>query len=215
MFLGLLVLFYFFDQGQAFGLDWHAAGLSRSEETAGSEPWRAITALFLHTGPVHLLSNVLFGALFGFLVATTHGGGLGWLAILAGGALGNLLNALFQDAGHLSVGASTAVFAAVGVLAGSEWRRRNLLRQRRLRRAAPVVMALLLLAFHGVPDDVTVDVLAHVLGVLCGLPIGALLPTLLARGALSRRRQILFGALALALIGAAWAAALLAEQPPG
>ena len=202
-----LVLFYFFQFGDAFGFDWLRAGRSVSQATAGPEPWRAVTALFLHTGPTHLLANLIFGALFGFLVALTHGGAKGWFWVLVGGALGNLANAFFHGPDHFSVGASTAVFAAVGILGGSEWRRRHFLKQRRLRRAAPIVMALLILSLHGVPEDYTVDVFAHVFGVLCGLPIGALIRTSEEPGA--DRPQWVYTALGVAVVAGAWALALV------
>jgi len=205
--LGLLAACYALSGWDAFDLGWGSLGAARAGAILGGEPWRAVTALFLHTGPVHLVSNLIFGALFGFLVAHAYGGGLGWLAILLAGALGNATNAWIQDAGHVSVGASTAVFGAVGCLAGAEWRRRNLMRQRRLRRAAPVVIAVLILALHGVPQDDTVDVLAHVTGLAWGLPLGALLPALAARAGPRAGPQLLYGAVALALVAAAWAAA--------
>ena len=211
VFLALVVLFHFFAVGDAFGLHWYALGAARADALLGAEPWRAVTSLFLHVGPVHLVSNLLFGALFGFLVLYTHGGGLGLLAILVAGTLGNVTNAWIQDPTHLSVGASTAVFGAVGCLAGSEWRRRNLLRQRRLRRAAPVVMALCILGYYGASPDPDVDVLAHVTGLAWGLPIGALLPTLLGHGALRLRNQLFCGAAALGLVLGSWAAAIAAS----
>jgi membrane associated rhomboid family serine protease len=193
----------------AFGIDWRELGASRSAAVLGGEPWRVVTALFLHSGPVHVLSNLVFGALFGYSLSYAHGGGLAWLAILVAGALGNLTNAWIQGPEFASIGASTAIFGAVGLLGGSEWRRRKLLRQRRLRVAAPVVMALLLLAFHGVPQEIrNVDVLAHVTGCLWGLVLGATLPFLVSRGLGSRRGQIGSAILALLVVGLAWTLAL-------
>lgn len=193
-----------------FGLGWRGAGAAHAEAIRSGELWRTITALTLHTGPVHALNNLVFGSLFAFLVAYTHGGGLGALAILGTGALGNLTNAWIQDPSHLSIGASTAVFGAVGLLGGSEWRRRTLLQERRLRVAAPVVGTLVLLAFHGVPaDPAGVDVLAHVLGLAWGLVLGAALPSLLARGWGAASRQRLAAGLTLGLIALAWALAFL------
>jgi len=208
-FLFLVGGMYVVTSANLFGLDWSSAGASHAESVFGGEPWRAVTALFLHTGPVHVLSNMIFGALFGFSVAYTLGGGLGWFAILLAGVLGNLTNALVVDPSHVSVGASTAVFGAVGLLGGTEWRRRHLLRQRRLRRAAPIVMVLLLLAFHGIPEvPGRVDVGAHVMGLVWGIVLGALAPNLLAHGWGERRGQVLAAILALALVALAWTLAL-------
>ncbi len=209
VFAVLLAACHAFAQAELFGLSWLERGAAHAERLLSTEPWRAVTALFLHAGPVHLASNLVFGSLFGFLVASSVGGGLGWAAILLGGALGNVTNALLLPPEHVSVGASTAVFAAVGVLGGSEWRRRNLMRQRQLRRAAPIVMALVLLAFHGIPQvPGRVDVGAHVCGLAWGLVLGAFLPWLLESGARDLRRQVRIGLGALLLIFFSWSLAL-------
>ncbi len=193
----------------ALALGWYEHGAAAAERIRAGELWRAVTALTLHTGPVHLVSNAIFGVLFGFSAAYSFGGGLAWCAILLAGALGNLTNAWVVSPEHVSVGASTAVFAAVGLLGGSEWRRRNLLRQRRLRRAAPIVMVLLLLALHGVqPEPSNVDIGAHLFGLLWGVLLGALLPSLLAHGWGARRGQRLGAMLALLSIVLAWTLAL-------
>ena len=81
--------------------------------------------------------------------------------------------------------------------------------QRRLRVAAPIVMALLLLAFHGVPQEIrNVDVMAHVTGCLWGLALGATLPFLIARGLGSARGQIASAILALLVVALSWSLAL-------
>ncbi len=189
-----------------------AAGRAHAGAILDGAWWRTFTALTLHTGPPHLLSNLFFGGLFAALVLVSVGGGFGVLGILLAGALGNFLNALLQSPEHLSVGASTAVFGAVGMLVGAEWRRRFLLRVRKLRRAAPIVMGMLLLAYHGLgsgqPDDRT-DVLAHVTGLVCGLPLGALWIGLPKRLRYDRGAQLAAGALALALLAGAWVLALI------
>jgi rhomboid protease GluP len=208
--LALMILVFLLQRGDALGLDWIGAGGADSSAMRSGQIWRAVTALTLHSGLVHLLSNLLFGALIGFLVCYTHGGGLGWLAILLAGVLGNLGNALLQGPGHLSVGASTAVFGAVGILCGSEWRRRHLLRQRRLRRAAPIVIAVLLLGLYGTPMELPTrtDMGAHVTGLVAGLALGTTLPGLLARGAQRFSAQVSFGAAALAILLVSWILAI-------
>ena len=55
------------------GLGWYEHGAAHAERLLGGEPWRAVTALTLHTGPVHVLSNAIFGALFGFSIAYSLG----------------------------------------------------------------------------------------------------------------------------------------------
>ncbi len=208
--LGLLVTVYLLDRASLFGVDWRGAGIADAEALRRGELWRAVTALMLHDGPVHLASNLVFLGFFGFLAAYVHGSGLAWLAILCAGALGNLANAWIQPPEHLSLGASTAVFGAIGLLAGSEWRRRFLLRQRRILLLMPIVVALWFLGWFGVPQNLDelvmlrVDVFAHVFGLLCGIPIGALLAFLLERGARRSEVQLALGSAALLLTVLAW-----------
>ncbi len=211
----LLVACFVLQERGALGRDWVAAGMARSALLREGAWWRAVTALTLHADLVHLGSNLLYGALFGTLAAWTLGGGLGWLVVLCSGALGNLGNAWIQGPEHASIGASTAVFGALGALAGAELRRRRLLREPRLRLAAPIVVALLLLSEMGVGDPLDpsasrVDVLAHVAGLAWGLPLGYLSARRDAERLDSRAFQAACGALALALVALAWWLALAA-----
>lgn len=211
-FAGVLVLCGTLQLLDGFGLDWTAAGAAHAGLTRSAEPWRAVTALTLHAELAHLAANLFFGSVFGFLVAYVHGGGLGYLAILLAGTLGNLTNAWIQPAEHGSIGASTALFGAVGILCGSEARRRHLLEEESARRSAPVFGAFVLLAYLGVSGENT-DILAHVWGLAWGLLLGLVLPSLLARGALRRRVQLACAAVALLLVVASWAAALVRATP--
>lgn len=213
----LLLAFFLLQGGAAFGLDWVARGGASAAAIEGGQWWRAVTALFLHADVVHLGSNLLYGSLFGYLVAWALGGGLGWLVVLAAGVLGNLTNAWIQDPGHFSIGASTAVFGAVGAMAGAEWRRRRIFREPRLRRWAPIVIAFLLLSTMGLeaadpaermPGRGRIDVLAHVTGLVWGIPLGYAAASHEQGLLRSARAQLALGALALALPLVAWGFAL-------
>jgi membrane associated rhomboid family serine protease len=194
---------------QSLGLDWWGAGLADASRIRAGAWWRALTALTLHDDFAHLAGNLVFGALFVGALCPVAGTGLALAAVLLSGTLGNLLNAALQPDGHRSLGASTAVFGALGLLAALQWRRRARRRSGALRRWTPVVAALLLLGYLGA-SGVRVDVLAHVTGLLCGLALGvALEPGLdgpLARPGVQR----LLGSAALALVLVAWTAAFLA-----
>jgi len=217
----LLALFFFLQHVTVLGSAWYQAGVADAAAIRHGEIWRGVTALFLHADLVHVLSNLLYGAVLGFLVAYVHGGGLGWLAILLAGWLGNLTTALLQDPDHRAVGASTAVFGAVGVLAGAEWLRRTLIRETRLRIVAPLVIGFLLLGYLGMggaqlipetlevrPADRHTDISAHVTGMFWGLPIGALLTLVPLRYATDRRFQLRMAAVACGLIALAWILAI-------
>lgn len=193
------------------GFDWVGAGRAHAAAIRGGELWRVFTALTLHVDVPHVLSNVIFGLLFAYLLFHAHGGGLGLLAVVLCGALGNLTNAWVHRPEHLSIGASTAVFAAVGLIGSSEARARHLLREPSARRAAPICGALVFLLYLGVGDAQSardVDILAHVFGLAWGLVLGTWLPSVPRKRVDSAQFQLGLALLTLILLALAWALAL-------
>lgn len=170
------------------------------------EWWRSITALCLHVDTPHLAGNIMFGAAFGALLSQLVGNGVGWTALLVGGALGNALDAWVQPAGHISMGASTAVFSSLGLLTSLSLRLHAQLRNGRMRRWAPLVMGVALLGLLGT-GGVRTNVPAHVLGFCTGLGLGALLAPAVRRRAPGPAVQWTCGALGVALLVGAWLAA--------
>ena len=167
----VLLFFFAATRRDAFGVDWIAAGAAQAGLIRDGAWWRTITALCLHLDLDHLLSNLAFGAVAGVLVAQLVGTGLGWLVILLAGAFGNSLNAAFHSAGHTAIGASTAVFAALGILSGHAWSARAVPWRGGIRRWAPIGAGIMLLAFLGFGGERT-DVGAHVLGFGVGAAAG-------------------------------------------
>ena len=92
------------------------AGASDSIRMLEGEWWRPITALTLHADFAHVAGNSLFMIVLGYFVCRFLGGGLGLLLILLTGICGNIGVALLAKSAHLSVGASTATFGALGLL---------------------------------------------------------------------------------------------------
>lgn len=172
VFLGAMLLFFAFTGPRIEGSEWFPRGATRASELLSGEPWRAITALTLHADWGHVFSNVLFGALFFVAVTQMMGPGLGMGMILLAGGLGNVLNAWVQGPMHSSVGASTAVFGAVGLLAGLRLTRRRQHGARLGKAWLPVSAGLALLAMLGMGPDT--DILAHIFGFVAGVPIGAI-----------------------------------------
>jgi len=158
---------------------WFDRGSADAERIVLGETWRAVTALTLHADAAHALANALVGAVFLSAVCGALGVGVGCALVLLSGAVGNLANAFFQHSQHVSVGASTAVFGAVGLLCGLAVARRR--RQLSLRRHAwvPVGAGLAILAMLGTTGE-RVDVWAHLFGLLAGgvlgIPVGFALP---------------------------------------
>jgi MYXO-CTERM domain-containing protein len=114
---------------------------------------------------------------------------------------------MLQPAAHSSVGASTAVFATLGLLAAYAWRRRRDEGDRWAYRWAPLVAGVILLGFTGAGGERT-DVLAHLTGFAAGLLAGVAHAALrVPRG---RAVQATSGIAALAVLALAWWRALSA-----
>jgi membrane associated rhomboid family serine protease len=161
------LLLFFFVTVAWTAVPWFERGSANAERIMHGELWRVVTALTLHTDVVHALSNavgvaVFFGALFSLL-----GTGLGSALVLLDGASGNLANAVLHGSLHLSVGASTSVFAAVGALGGLGMLRRRRRSGPRKRSWIPIAAALALLAMLGSGGE-RVDIWAHLFGLLLG-----------------------------------------------
>ncbi|MFT5500493.1 MAG: rhomboid protease GluP [Woeseiaceae bacterium] len=185
-----------------FDADWFAAGRIDGSLIRDGEWWRSITALTLHSGLRHLVGNIGFGVLFGLLAGSLAGSGVAWLTILLAGATGNLLNTVLLDSTHRSIGASTAVFAALGLVAGFSWRARLMSQERWPYRFGPIVGGIALLAYTGTGDENT-DIGAHLSGFVCGFGGGMLL-TFIVDYLPERRIQLGAGIAAIMLVTLAW-----------
>src|SRR5690606_15007314 len=103
--------------------------------------------------------NLAFGVVFGHFAGQMLGPGVAWLTILVAAAAGNLLDSLLMPPQSASLGASTAVFATLGLVAAYSWRVRSDPRLRWARRWAPLIAGFALLAFTGAGGENT-DVVA-------------------------------------------------------
>ncbi|MCU0683755.1 MAG: rhomboid family intramembrane serine protease [Polyangiaceae bacterium] len=182
-------------------------GTADAELLLHGSPWRAVTALTLHADAQHALGNALGGTLFLSAVNRRLGPGLGTLTVLGAGTAGNVLNALWYGAGHRSIGASTAVFAAVGVLVAVQ----SLLNRREARgwfaTLGPIAGGLVLLGMLGANPNT--DVRAHGFGFLAGVALG-LPAALIARWRdrpVGSWGQAAFGLLSAGTVVGSWALA--------
>ncbi|MCX6980658.1 MAG: rhomboid family intramembrane serine protease [Verrucomicrobia bacterium] len=184
------------------------------------EWWRCFTALTLHGGVEHLVSNLGL-AVFAFAFAFSRfGTGAGLLGTVLGGAMGNLLNAFAHAAKpHASLGSSTALFASLGLLAGGELAARLMHRATRTgwQLLVPVGAGLAFLSLYGgagsnrdgtpIMDTGNVDLMAHLFGLVAGVVLGSVLfGAGLRRGARAWVQAVCGGAVIVVLV-AAWMAA--------
>jgi membrane associated rhomboid family serine protease len=169
--------------------------------------WRAWTALTLHVSGPHLAANLGAGIWFGYLAGRQLGVGIAWFLIVLGGGIANLLEGYFGPPWHQSVGASTAVFAALGLMSAYTWRERLLLPQNELQRWGPLVAGVILLGWLGTAGKHT-DVMAHLLGFAIGVLLGAAAALPAVRRRLHEVRQWPAGLAAVTIMAVAWGVAL-------
>ncbi len=158
---------------------WFVFGSSASDRIFEGEWWRTVTALTLHMDLPHLLGNAAALAIFATAVCASLGPGLGTTLILLAGAIGNAASAAAHGSGHLAVGASTAVFGAVGILCGQQFVRRRSLRSRSTPAWLALAAGVALLGLLGTGERS--DMAAHGSGLAVGTLLGALVGRLLAR----------------------------------
>jgi membrane associated rhomboid family serine protease len=188
------------------GFNWYDAGALRVDIHRSGEWWRMVTALTLHADVAHLLSNLGFGAFFGYLAARLLGSGVAFATTVGAAVLGNFLDSVLMPSSHSSIGASTWVFATLGVVSAYAWRLRFNSRLQWAHRSAPLVAGVMLLALIGSGGENT-DVLAHLTGFASGVFLGALYSRLPRRVFDSVGTQWLTGMAAAAVFVCAWLAA--------
>lgn len=214
----LAMLFFLYATGPvAGGSRWFSLGRADAVLLA-SEPWRMVTALTLHADAQHVIGNAISGSIFGVMLGRRIGPGGALLGVVLAGAIGNTFNALHHLAeGHRSIGASTAVFGAIGMLAavqtaltlGREREDRGLQRFRWIDVLAPLVGGATLLGALGAGGGNT-DVWAHGFGFLAGIVLGSVAGLWVRRRdrAPSRWVQLASGTLAAAIVLGSWTLAL-------
>ncbi len=170
--LGVLAVFGC--QGEWPGVLERAGVLDAGAVFGRGEWWRLATALFLHANTGHLVSNLLSGFFVLAAVVTTMGRARGWLLVALAAVAGNLAAAaLHRGEPYQSLGASTAIFAGLGLLTGRAIRVLGRPERRHPWRAviAPLAAGLALLGLFGTGDART-DVAAHAAGFTAGLILG-------------------------------------------
>lgn len=195
---------------------WREIGAGDSAAMLAGQWWRACTSLWLHADPAHLLGNAVCAALFLSLLCRETGLGLGFFLTVVGGIGGNVAKALIQGPGMHFLGASTAVFGALGVLGGIRLAGFHPGVSARRSLAAGAVLMLLAMLGAGSEDTGAVDLAGHFFGFLCGTALGLAAGRRLRRADKpGRPAQVGFAVLAALVSAGAWAAALTVWWPGG
>ncbi|WOO41595.1 rhomboid family intramembrane serine protease [Rubellicoccus peritrichatus] len=205
----LILMGFFYAQEQIPNLD-RKGMMDTFAISKQTQWWRPITALTLHADIGHLAGNVLSGICFGLLINRIFGYGLGWLLIILSGALGNLMTLwVHLPQRHLALGASTAIFGALGILVGHAVVTHFVTSERGAwkRSVIPIIGGLTVLGLTGLAGD-NVDISGHV----CGFIVGSLFGLTISRFALKKipdkAAQAALGVICLVLLTTAWIAAL-------
>ncbi|MEW6521178.1 MAG: rhomboid family intramembrane serine protease [Thermodesulfobacteriota bacterium] len=204
--MGLLLIFFWVTGSWRDGGSWFAAGAVDLRQIVDhGQWWRLVTGLTLHADPEHVLGNVIIGGIIIHFLCKILGSGLGWFLVLAAGTAGNSLNILLRTGQHLSVGFSTAVFGAIGILTGLELKRQFRLKGVLLPLGAGLSL-LAMLGSGGESGGARTDLGAHFWGLAAGCAIGVLVacfPVFL-KWCNAWQRQLFFLAAALVIVLGCW-----------
>ncbi len=178
--VAVALVFFFYVTGPFNpGVSWFDAGSAKADRIVAGEYWRLVTALTLHDDISHVLGNAAACFLLGIIVCQFLGYGTGWLLIGFTGVGGNMITAWIYKAGHNSIGASTAVFGAIGILGAMRAMAYFLPGTFPVKRVlVPVFIVIAMLSFLGAGHNRPVDLLAHLFGAVCGLVGGCFYPSL-------------------------------------
>ncbi len=134
------------------------------------EYFRAVTALMLHADLEHLAGNLVGLFVFGTAVFSLTGYGRGSLMLLLSGFFGNITNAYLKKGLYLSIGASTSVLGAAGILTALQIAKRKKTSGISMDTFTPFAAGMALLGFLSGGENT--DISAHLFGFLWGLAIG-------------------------------------------
>jgi rhomboid protease GluP len=148
-----------------------------TEAVRGGDWWRLFTALTVHADAGHLIANVCTLLLLGHVACRQFGSGLAWALVLVSAVGGHLLETFFMPRGPASIGASTAGFGALGILAAHRTvklaRRLQLSRIAARRIGLPLAAGFCMLALLGTGPRS--DLASHLFGMLSGVILGAVI----------------------------------------
>ena len=134
------------------------------------EYWRLLTAMFLHSGLMHLGSNSLGLFIFGHLVERSYGHVGFLLMYVLAGLAGSVTSYLFNPTA-VAAGASGAIFGVVGALAAFFLMQRRTFGKHAQHSLIGVAIIVAILTFNGLSSP-GIDNWAHGGGLVAGFVLG-------------------------------------------
>jgi membrane associated rhomboid family serine protease len=136
---------------------------------AAGEPWRLLTAMFLHASLIHIAFNGYALYLFGSVVEREMGRARFATIYLVTGLCASVASYAWGDPGIPSVGASGAIFGLFGAFVAYNYRRRELAFYAARMRSAVTLIVINMVFTFTFPG---IDWRAHVGGLVTGLAVG-------------------------------------------
>lgn len=133
------------------------------------EYWRLITAIFIHSGFMHLLFNMFALYVFGPELEKIAGKMRFFTIFIVSGIMGNVITYAAQPLTYNSVGASGAIFGIFGAYIALVYYTRKILPQLR-QYILPIVVISVVMTFL----QSNVNVTAHIAGLIVGMILGFL-----------------------------------------
>ncbi len=135
-----------------------------------AQPWRFVTAIFLHGGLLHIAFNMYALMYVGPMVEEMYGSARYLFLFVVTGIVGYLVSSYF---GHLSVGASGSLLGLIGVLLAATSGRSSLA-ARSLR--SSLIFWVIYIAVMGFMRGSGTDNAAHFGGLAAGYLLGRMMP---------------------------------------
>jgi rhomboid protease GluP len=155
------------------GVDLMHWGSNYAPLTLHGQPWRLVTALFVHGGVSHLLLNMFSLWLLGVLIEARIGGWRMLLGYVVAGIGASSTSIWYHDYDVNSVGASGAIFGLYGMLLVLLVSKRIALDKSDRKAMFGLVLYLVLSSLISGLTGQNVDNAAHVGGLLTGLFVAA------------------------------------------
>ncbi|HIX43279.1 Rhomboid protease gluP [Kurthia sp. 3B1D] len=134
---------------------------------ADGEYWRIITAVFIHGGFLHILSNMFWLYVFGPELEKIAGKLRFFTIYMMSGIIGNVATYFVQGPEYVSVGASGAIFGILGAFLALVYYTRKIFPQLR-QMIVPLAVISVIITFL----QPNVNATAHIAGLLTGAVFG-------------------------------------------